>query len=299
MLLDETLGRALNFLSTRDSLAAGSVNRRWHRVSAKFRDSLDIGANLRARTPSEDEDAFGQLVRDATLRLAERSQAGGLRRLLLQGMACVDDEIIAAFAPKLRRSSSLLDISGCEAVTPTGVAALTATVRGVTVITDRCWRLHSPCRELSPLAVVELQVVALGAARRESASREAMEKCFAFASPGNKRATGPAESFGRMIQHGFPIMCSYDSFRIEAAEATSGPFTRGGVPIPLVLQPSSELRAFHVTFVAHRATISVGTHEVPVGRYEQRYTWAVSKQGARAGREQAGCWMTDGVVPES
>merc|ERR1711988_499530 len=89
---------------------------------------------------------------------------------------------------------------------------------GIEVVAEQCWRLHSPNPGLTAQDVVEMQILALGAARDESAFIEGINKCFEYASPANKQNTGPAQRFGHMIRCGYPAMLNWQSYKIHETE---------------------------------------------------------------------------------
>lgn len=165
-------------------------------------------------------------------------------------------------------ASASVDISGCTRVTAAGLLAMTG--RGIVVKTKRCWRLHSPSIDLGPREVVEQQLLALGAARREEDFLEGVRKCFEYASPANKNATGPAERFGRMIQQGYASMIYWRSFVVETSDEDGFPDGRANIVVRLHPAPGS-----------------------PSKGMQQTFCWILSLQ---AGPEHAGCWMTDSVV---
>jgi hypothetical protein len=165
-------------------------------------------------------------------------------------------EIVDGMEPK-----TYVDVSCCTRVTLAGVRRLHNL--SITVGTHKCWRLLSPDAMQTPAEVVEVQVLALGAARAENLFEEGVGKCFEYASPGNKANTGPAERFGHMIRLGYSVMMCWDSYSIT------------------VLQSSGAQATFQVRFhVSHRR--------------DQCFQWMLSKQTCP---EHLDCWMTDAVVP--
>jgi len=122
--------------------------------------------------------------------------------------------------------------------------------------------LPEPSPELSPREVVQLQVDALGA-NDEPHEDAGVEAAFNFASPANKRATGPLERFrtlfdtpayGPMIDHDG---ATYSAVQVEGRAAQMG----------VILETDAGER---------------------VG-----YLFRLSKQ---TDPPHADCWMTDGVV---
>jgi len=122
-----------------------------------------------------------------------------------------------------------------------------------------------PSPDLSPEDVIRLQVEALQ--RNDEPHPDAgIEAAFRFASPANKRATGPLERFTAMVKGpaygamlGFE-RAEYGELRVEGGQA------------------------------AQRVTLIQ-----PDGR-RVRYVFGLSKQ---SGGEYAGCWMTDSVMRET
>jgi hypothetical protein len=87
--------------------------------------------------------------------------------------------------------------------------------------------IPEPSPELSPREVVQLQVEALGA-NDEPSGDAGIEAAFNFASPANKRATGPLERFrtlfdtpayGPMIDHNG---ATYSAVQVEGRVAQMG-----------------------------------------------------------------------------
>ena len=119
-----------------------------------------------------------------------------------------------------------------------------------------------PSPDLTPAEVVRIQVEALQA-NDEPHPDAGIEAAFRFASPGNRRATGPLPRFTRMIREGYGDMlgfaaAEYDLIRVEGDRA-----------------------AQRVTLVQ------------PDGR-RVAYVFGLSRQ---RGGDCDGCWMTDAVVP--
>jgi hypothetical protein len=123
--------------------------------------------------------------------------------------------------------------------------------------------LPEPSPDLSPLEVVRLQVEALGA-NDDPYDGAGIEAAFAFASPANKRATGPLERFKTLFE-----TPAYGPM-IDHRKAEYGP--------PNVDGDRAQ--------VAVRLTTDDGE--------ERGYLFRLSRQ---TGEPHAGCWMTDGVVP--
>ena len=122
-----------------------------------------------------------------------------------------------------------------------------------------------PSPDLTPEEVVRLQVEALQ--RNDEPRPDAgIATAFRFASPGNRRATGPLERFAAMVKG--PVYG--DMLGFESAEYG-------------VMRVEGDLAAQRVTLVQSD------------GR-RVRYVFGLSKQ---TGGDCAGCWMTDSVVREA
>ena len=117
-----------------------------------------------------------------------------------------------------------------------------------------------PTPELSPEAVVRIQAEAL---RRndEPAPDAGIATAFRFASPSNRRATGPLARFARMIRGGYSDMIGFERAEYEP-----------------------------VRVVGDRAAQAVTL----VQRDGRRVTYTFSLARQRGGAYD-GCWMTDGV----
>jgi hypothetical protein len=116
-----------------------------------------------------------------------------------------------------------------------------------------------PHPSMTPRDVVQIQLEAM---RRSPADDRGIAVAFRFASPGNKRVTGPLERFARMIRSGpYALMLAYQ-------DVEYGP-----------LQVREDRAAQAVTLV---------------GSYESvTYVFLLSRQPADG--EFADCWMTDAV----
>ena len=125
--------------------------------------------------------------------------AGGLRSLDLRGAkAIVDDALIAWLLQALPGLRSL-DVSHAgSALSPSTLALFRARPALAWRAAD-CWRMHSPHPSLSARDVLTIQIEAL---RGDGNSGEGVAQCFAFASPGNRRQTGPVGRFGAMLGPG-------------------------------------------------------------------------------------------------
>lgn len=122
--------------------------------------------------------------------------------------------------------------------------------------------LPTPDPSYGPERVVELQLDAL--ADNDTPSENAgIKTAYNFASPANRRSTGPLDRFVRMVegQRYAPM--------INHVEATTGPMERDG------------------TAAAQNVTLTG-----PDGR-TVTYEFGLSKQTSG---EFAGCWLTDRVV---
>jgi len=118
-----------------------------------------------------------------------------------------------------------------------------------------------PSPDLSPAEVVRIQVEAL---RRLGDDGDAVEQCFALASPANQAVTGPAERFGEMVK-----MPPYRAM-ISAREALIG---------------DAVARDRHATVL-----VTVLDQD----NLTQAFRFFLSKQ---TGDRNADCWMTDAVIP--
>ena len=207
----------------------------------------------------------------ALIRLAQK--ATRLGDVNLSYCPSVDDTVLAAFAPRLDVNAQV-DISGCSRVTSLGLGLLTSANQGVTVKTERCWRLSKPSPALTAYQVVELQLLALGGCNGEKDAGIAM--CFEYASPSNKTQTGPVERFGAMIQSSYSMMMEWESYAIGILPTTTG--WMGA----MMAQEEEDAGS------CNKTSFSVVLRK---GDKHQGFFWFLSKQ------EETGSWMTDSVVP--
>ena len=119
-----------------------------------------------------------------------------------------------------------------------------------------------PSPDLSPAEVVRIQVEALQA-NDDPRPDAGIEAAFRFASPGNRRATGPLPRFAQMIRQGYGDMlgfaaAEYDPVKVEGDRA------------------------------AQRVTL------VQADGRRVAYVFGLSRQ---RGGDCDGCWMTDAVAP--
>lgn len=122
-----------------------------------------------------------------------------------------------------------------------------------------------PSPDLSPEEVVRVQVEALQH-NNEPHPDAGIEAAFRFASPANRRATGPIERFTAMVKGpAYGAMLGFE--RAEYGE----------------MRVESDQAAQRVTLVQ------------PDGR-RVSYVFGLSKQ---SGGEYDGCWMTDSVIRET
>ena len=131
-----------------------------------------------------------------------------------------------------------------------------------------------PSPQLSPATVVQAQLEALSAGD--------VSTCFEFASPENKRATGPWQKFEMMVRQtpAYSPLVSCSSFEI------------------LSTLPISE-----DTWQARVAVKPAGSSSAPfaIANPLCYYRWLLSRQPADAAQSDsavAGCWMVDGVMPD-
>ncbi len=117
-----------------------------------------------------------------------------------------------------------------------------------------------PSPDLSPEAVVKLQVEALQANGEDNAG---IATAFRFASPGNRAATGPLARFTQMVRSGYADMLGFE-------RAVYGRMV------------------FEGNEAAQRVTL------IQADGRRSAYVLALSKQ---TGGAYDGCWMTDAVVP--
>jgi hypothetical protein len=122
-------------------------------------------------------------------------------------------------------------------------------------------KVTAPAPGLNPSAVVRIQVEAL---RNKSLLDEGIELTYRFASPGNKRVTGPLVRFTAMVRS-----APYDRL-LNHRSARYGPLA------------VSDDEAYQRVII----TDSEGKEIV--------YHWVLSRQ---SGGQFKDCWMTDAVVP--
>ena len=127
----------------------------------------------------------------------------------------------------------------------------------------------SPSCELSPIEVVDSQLAAL--------QKGDVQTCFAFASPANKRATGPWQRFELMVRQtpAYAPLVGCTRYAVVGALPTGDQGYRCRVRV----WPVGGDRQFAVA--------------TPVIDYD----WLLTRQPEDAA-EHSGCWMVDGVMPD-
>lgn len=154
------------------------------------------------------------------------------------------------------------------------------TVRMVAVDGGDCPRQPSP--SLTPVQVVDGQLSAL--------QRGDVQTCFSFASPNNKRATGPWQRFEMMVRQtpAYAPLVGCDRYEVVGAVPTGAATYRCRVRV----WPAEGVA---VPFGTRWPSLGVRL-DAPVLDYD----WELSLQpedGAEA--DVAGCWMVDGVMPDA
>ena len=125
----------------------------------------------------------------------------------------------------------------------------------------------SPSCELSPIEVVDSQLAAL--------QKGDVQTCFAFASPANKRATGPWQRFELMVRQtpAYAPLVGCTRYAIVGALPTGDQGYRCRVRV----WPVGGDRQFAKPVID--------------------YDWLLTRQPEDAA-EHSGCWMVDGVMPD-
>lgn len=119
-----------------------------------------------------------------------------------------------------------------------------------------------PSPALNPTEVIAAQLTAL---RNNGEDNAGIARAFRFASPGNRRMTGPLPRFAMMIKAQFPEMLTFERMAF-------GPLRVHGeraLQVVILVQPDASLHAYR--YLLSRVTTD----------------------------DCDGCWMIDGVVPLS
>ena len=143
----------------------------------------------------------------------------------------------------------------CLAMVPPGVAAALSPQP----VPQRDGPVPSP--ELAPAEVVRIQVEAL---RNNTLSNDGIELTYRFASPDNKRNTGPLDRFIGMVRS-----APYDRL-LNHRRAEYSPMAVSGTQ-------------------AQQVVVIIDAEGNEVG-----YVWVLSRQTDGPFK---GCWMTDAVIP--
>ena len=131
--------------------------------------------------------------------------------------------------------------------------------------------ITTPSPALAPSAVVTAQLEALQSGD--------VSTCFQFASPNNRKATGPWQKFEMMVRQtpAYSPLVSCSSFEILSALSLS-----------------------ETTWQARVMVRPAGSSSAPfaIANPICYYVWQLSQQGDDEG-EFSGCWMVDGVLPDT
>ena len=228
---------------------------------------------------------------------ARVARCPALRSVSVRGVTDVCDDIVELLLQQKALTSIDLSLAGLDltpAGSPSGLPAgtpysLLTAERSLRALrewrgewrADGCFWQPSPL--LTPEQVLTNQILAL---RRTDDAGIAL--CFNFASPANKRITGPLARFATMIRRGFPEMLSAKTAHYLAI---SGELRRrmasasGELQLILNVTNDDTATAFSVLFEIE---------DPEAGDPRNRFYWLLEKQrGVEEPYE--GCWMTSGV----
>lgn len=121
--------------------------------------------------------------------------------------------------------------------------------------------IRYPAPAFTPEEVIATQLAGLAA---PGADGMGILQCFLFASPQNRRQTGPLDHFAQMVRGG-----EFRHFSNPKATLIGAPVIDGHVAYSVV------------TLIDQQGTV-------------QAYVWLLQRQ---TGADIAGCWMTEGVIP--
>jgi hypothetical protein len=153
----------------------------------------------------------------------------------------------------------VLGLAGCSLAPKVASPELAANIQESAGL-DRLFGLI-PNPDLSPDQVVRIQLQAL---QNNDDEDRGIEITFRFASPGNRRTTGPLNRFTVMIKTGYHFMLNYRSARYEPIE-----------------------------IIGHKAQQRVILYDAQGNGIV--YLFSLSKQVTG---DCVGCWLTDSVIIE-
>ena len=236
---------------------APALRERTRALSSQLRDLYDaetVGLRLVRRPP------------DGALRPRLARCGALLTRLDLRAAELAVDAALVEWLLASRPTLEELDISGCTGVSPKVLVALRA---------SRCaWKadgcFNAPHRLLTAQQVVQHQVLAL----RQNTDA-GIGITFGFASPANRRHTGPVDKFTEMIRK-----TTYQCMLTSQESCMTA----------IMLDAEQRRAQCLVTFCAPRdPMVDCEGHLV--------FDWRMSRQSAELDPryENPGCWMTDSV----
>ena len=152
-----------------------------------------------------------------------------------------------------------LDVSFCSGLTDRTLLLFCASQ--IQWRAEACFLEPSPALSATQVLRTQLLVLRMGA-------DDGIARCFAFASPDNRRQTGPLPRFARMIREGYGVMLQWrKAYVAEHHIAHDGTL-------------EADQAIFIVTLI--------GPDDTPTA-----FIWHLEVQGAATGYE--GCWMTAAV----
>mmetsp|Transcript_18293 Transcript_18293/g.27623 ORF Transcript_18293/g.27623 Transcript_18293/m.27623 type:complete len:277 (+) Transcript_18293:171-1001(+) len=184
-----------------------------------------------------------------------------LSTLVLDGVDAVDNEVLMKVITKCY-NLNYLSVAYCQNF---DASVFRAKPDKLKVNIHGCWKLLSPHPTMSPLTVIENQLLAFKASAK-GACEEGVEKALAYMSPSRKSLLKGV--FSPVLQSKFQPLSSYQSFCIRRLNLSSRLMPEAGV-------------AFLVT--------------VNSGERVQSFVWLLSIE--RSFSSLRGCWLTDLIHP--
>ena len=189
--------------------------------------------------------------------------------------------LMAAIVPLLAHGRCMM------AITSTPIPACRRGAAEMMCAADRIDGLSSgqaadqPLSDLTPIQVVEAQLAAL--------QRGDVEVCFRFASPNNKRATGPWQRFELMVRQtpAYAPLVGCKEFAVVGAI----PVGTEGYRCRVRVWPAAG---------ATMPRLSLDDDGMPIAPPVLDYDWQLSQQPDDSiDYTTAGCWMVDAVMPDA
>uniref|UniRef100_A0A6V1KJC2 F-box domain-containing protein n=1 Tax=Heterosigma akashiwo TaxID=2829 RepID=A0A6V1KJC2_HETAK len=221
-------------------------------VSKRFKDSVDSFLRLLVVRPGASKKMVLVLV----------GHAPKLSTIVLDGVDAVDNEVLHHIITKCNHLT-YLSVAYCQNF---DASVFRVKPNKLKVNIHGCWKLLSPHPMMSPITVIENQLLAFKATANVTSCAEGLEKALSYMSPSRKSQLEGL--FSPVLQNRFQPLTSYKSFFMRKLDLTSRLVPGAGA-------------AFLVS--------------VDCGERVHDFLWLLSFE--RSIESLRGCWLTDLIYP--